>query len=208
MPTGRSGSRRQRSPDGEYASALVDAEPSSWKPPTTAISLPTAAAATSVRGTGSGERGSQSAEPARATGTARRRTARSAVRMSNQCTERASARIDDEGQPLDRPDDHLRAHVAPPVAARPPRLPRDPHLALGPEVGGRDPGPPDERLDAHGRSPPLRPPEEEARLREVQHSTHDDRHEAPRRREPEDRDEPLDQEEHERSVGVTRGRRQ
>ena len=80
------------------------------------------------------------------------------------------AGIDDEREALDRADDDPGARVAAAVAARAPDLAVDLHLAVGPELDDGDAALADERLDADRRLAPLRPPDEEARLGDLEHA--------------------------------------
>src|SRR4029453_9106056 len=113
-PIGRSGSRLQASRAGENASTRRELSPSDVYPPRTTISLPTAAADTSVRGSGSGARASHSPVAAPAVATTTRPTTSASPLISD--------RFDLERQAVDSTDDDRRARNTPGPAACPPDL--------------------------------------------------------------------------------------
>ena len=97
-------------------------------------------------------------------------------------------------------DDDRRARVAPARTARLPYLAVNPHLALRPQLTDGNAHLPTSDGDADRGLAPLRLPEPESDLSDVEHELDRDRNEPPRRREHEDREQQRDEEEHARSV--------
>ena len=116
--------------------------------------------------------------------------------MSGDHYVRSSRWFDDEQEPFDRVDDDPRAHIAASGTAGLPELSTDLDLTLGPEIRGGDADLPDQRIDSHGRSAPLRPPDEKPGLEDVDDRGDCDGDEPPRRREHEERQRERDEDEH------------
>ena len=143
------------------------------EPPSTTISLPTAAAETSVRGSGIGACVSHP-DGAALAGITTTATTRSAATQSL-----ISDGIHFERKSFDPAHYDGSAGIAASRAACLPDLPVDANLSLGPESIDGDAALPDERLDAHRGLPALRPPDESAGLRDLQRRPDPDGDEAP-----------------------------
>ena len=137
--------------------------------------------------------------PWRRTSSSGARHPRSGVWRRSRSPGSAQTRLDDEREAVHLADDDLVPHARAGRAAGLPELAGHPHLPFGHAVGGDDRLPPDERLRAHHRPPPLRPAHEQRRLRELPGRAEPDHDPVPRLVEHEDRQRESDDEPHQAS---------